>query len=71
MFDSDPTTGFRVMLGVILVVAVILTAAYGVHITNDRDTKSTTSTAVTEETDSNNDWLIYQNMLNMNNLLLH
>ena len=71
MFDSDPTTGFHVMLGVILVVAVILTTAYGVHITNDHDTKATTNTAVTEETDSNNDWLIYQNMLNMNNLLLH
>ena len=71
MFDSDPTTGFRIVLSVVLIVSGILIAAYCVHITNYHDTKTTTNTSATEETYSNNDWLIYQNMLNMNNLLLH
>lgn len=71
MFDSDPTIGFRTMLTIILVMAVILTIAFGVTIANRSDAVTTTSEVTSEETDNYTDWLIYQNMLNTNNLLLH
>lgn len=71
MFDSDPTIGFRTMLTIILVVAVILTIAFGVTITNRSDAVTTTSETTSEETANYIDWLIYQNMLNTNNSLLH
>ena len=71
MFDSDPTICFQTMLTIILVVAVILTIAFGVTIANRSDAVATTSETTSEETANYTDWLIYQNMLNTNNLLLH